>query len=161
MGAVRQFRAERWIVALFATLGALLVGLAVVFAVVAEDKIWAFFCVVLPCAALGLWLLGRVPPLLRTLILIDDAGIDLNVPVWAGGRLQPGQSARLEWGEILRLTHERRVYYPLLFPFAVDEYRLHTTRGDYTLTKNICPEPERVLDAVAARTGLSVVEIGL
>lgn len=160
MSAVCQFRTERWIVALFAALGALLVGLAVAFPLVAKDKIWAFVCVALPCATLGLWMLGRVPPLLRTLILIDDSGITLSLPVWAGGWLRPGQSARLAWDEIRRLTHERRVYYPLLFPFAVDEYRLHTARGDYTLTKNICPEPERIMGAIASRTGRPVEEIG-
>ena len=156
-----DFRASRWVIALFGLLGVALVILAVVFALVAKDKLWALVCVCLPAGLTGLWLLTRVPPLLRTRIVLDESGITLQIPVWAGGWLRRGRLVRLHWSEIVRLTHAQRLYYPMMLPLVVDEYRLYTTQGDFTITKNICPRPQQVMALVAARTGKSVEDLGL
>ncbi|WP_295437873.1 hypothetical protein [uncultured Thiodictyon sp.] len=156
-----DFRASRWVIALFGLLGVALVILAVVFALVAKDKLWALVCVCLPTGLTGLWLLTRVPPLLRTRIVLDESGITLQIPVWAGGWLRRGRLVRLRWSEIARLTHAQRLYYPMMLPLVVDEYRLYTTQGDFTITKNICPRPQQVMALVAARTGKPVEDLGL
>lgn len=161
MESSHDFRASRWVIAFFGLLGVALVILAVVFALVAKDKLWALVCVCLPTGLTGLWLLTRVPSLLRTRIVLDESGITLQIPVWAGGWLRRGRLVRLRWGEIARLTHVQRLYYPMMLPLVVDEYRLDTTQGDFTITKNICPRPQQVMALVAARTGKPVEDLGL
>ena len=161
MSAARVFRTSPWVILAFALLGAALTGLAVAFPLVATDTAWALVCVSLPAGGTGLWLLSRVTRLLGTRILLDDAGITLQIPVWAGGWLRRGQTTRLGWSEVGRLTHGQRQHYPMLLPFVVDEYTLHTAKGAFTITRNICPRPGAIFALVSARVGKPVDEIGL
>ena len=161
MSAMHDFRPSLWVILAFGLLGAALVVLAIAFALVAEDTLWALVLVCLPAACLGLWLLSRAFRLVGTRILLDESGVTLRIPVWAGGWLRRGNTTRVAWEEIRRLTHGQRQHYPALLPMTVDEYTLHTTRGEFTITKNICPRPQRLLAMVAGRTGKPVEEVGL
>jgi hypothetical protein len=49
----------------------------------------------------------------------------------------------------------------MLLPFVVDEFRLHTTQGDFVITRNICPWPQRLMALIATRTGRPVKDLGL
>jgi hypothetical protein len=154
-------RTSRWVILTFGLIGTALLVLATVFAVVAKDKLWALACVCVPAGATGLWLLTRVPRLLRTRVILDDLGISLRIPVWAGGWLRGERMVQLGWTEVRRLTHAQRLCYPMLLPTVVDEYTLHTAQGDFTLTKNICPRPQQIMALIAASTGKQVEDIGL
>jgi hypothetical protein len=161
MAATLDFRTSRWVILCFGLLGAILVVLATLFALVAKDTLWALVCVSMPAAGTGLWLLSRVPRLVSSRIELHESGMTLRIPVWAGGWLRRGHTARLGWADITRLTHGQRQHYPMLLPLVVDEYRVHTAQGDFTITKNICPRPQALMAIVSAHTGRPVEEIGL
>jgi hypothetical protein len=161
MQSMHEFRTSPWVIGVFGALGAALATLAFLFPLAVQDRWWAIASVSLPAGGLGLWLLTRVPLLARTRIRLDEFGIELRIPVWAGGWLRRGPDRRIGWDEITALSHARRPHFPLGPlgpPLPVEEYRLHTVRGQVTITKNICPRPEQILALVAARTALPVQE---
>ncbi|AUB82542.1 hypothetical protein [Candidatus Thiodictyon syntrophicum] len=161
MADCHHFRTSRWVILIFGLLGAALLALAMVFAVVAKDTLCALACVSVPAGGTGLWLLTRVPRLLRTRVVVDEFGITLRLPVWAGGWLRGERAVQLGWSEIERLTHAYRCYYPMLLPMVVDEYTLHTVQGDFMLTRNLCSRPRQIMALIAARTGKPVEDLGL
>ncbi len=154
------FRPSPWTIGVFAALGLTMTGLAVVFPMVARDPWWALACVSLPAGGLGLWLSTRVPILKQTRVRLGESGLDLHIPTWAGGWLRHGRPVLIRWDEIRRLTHAERLYFPMLLPFVVDEFGLHTTQGDFIITRNICAEPRRLLSLIAQRAGIPVQEVG-
>ena len=157
--AVHAFRCATWVICVFGVLGSYFVALALVFCLIAEDKVWGTVLVSLPCGLLGIWLLTRLPGLIRTRIVIDESGITLRIPVWASGLLGKGAEARVRWDEVLRLTRTLRIYHLIPFPFGVEEFALHTAKGRFTITKNIIPHPERVMAIISARTGKPVEDL--
>jgi hypothetical protein len=155
----QTFQTSRWVIWAFGILGLTLVAVAVLFLLVAKDKVWGLVLISLPCGLVGLWMLTRLPGLIRAKIVIDGNDIYLRIPVWASGLLRKGSETRIQWDEILRLTHTIRIHYPFLIPMAVEEYTLHTAKGQSTITKNIIPKPERVMAIISARTGKLLEEL--
>jgi hypothetical protein len=154
-GTVR-YASSRWVVITYATLGVACVALALLLPFVLSDPRVGLLLMSLPLGVLGVWLLRTVPRLARARITLDETGLTLEIPTWAGGRLRQGRGpVHLRWDEVTGLVH-RRVTRPGAYSLVVDEYIIVGRGEEHVLTKNIVPRPEALLQRIGERTGLAV-----
>lgn len=150
------FRASRATAATYALLGLLLAIQSLLFPWVASDKIAGVLLVSLPAGAAAYWLLTRAVLLGKTTIVVSIDGLQLHIPGWEGGWLRPLRNAGLHWRDIQRVSRRRVRYGIAPLRLDVEEYAIESATGTFILTGNICPDVEKVIQAVCQRTGLNV-----
>jgi hypothetical protein len=116
------------------------------------DLLIALLFVTLALLVAGILTLRQAWLRFKTRIVVDDTGLQLSIPTWAGRCASPMLEASVSWSEIERITCQEVGYGPLaMASVTVNEYTLHTPRGRYTLAKAFCPRLQELIETIAHR----------
>ncbi len=142
--------------------GGLLVALAIAFPLLVPQQGWydlvmALLFITVPAAMGGGIVLRQAWLRSQTVIALDDTGLRLRIPTWAGRCAAPLLTAELRWEDIESISHQQVVYGPVaMLSVAADEYTLRTPRGNYTLVKAFCPRVHQVVATIAQRVQVPI-----
>ncbi|HEX4947153.1 MAG TPA: hypothetical protein VFZ34_10835 [Blastocatellia bacterium] len=151
-------RTSRWLFMIFGTLFCF-------FAVVLQcvqypdwaSRAGAFLLLTLPVGAFGLYFLRAGWMLRQSRVMVSDTGVELQIPNWKDGWLFRSVPVQLRWDEICCVRHEQR---PLLTcGKAIDHYWIHSARGTFLLTPDLCREAAEVARLIAERKGCALTEV--
>ncbi|MBS1809727.1 MAG: hypothetical protein JST84_16315 [Acidobacteria bacterium] len=149
------FKGRRSTRMLFAVFGVPLCLLTLTFLLLPLDdwmsRIFAFLFLVLPCGGFGLYFLRAWWMLRQARVVVSETGIELNIPIFKAGWFFRGEPVQLRWEEVCSLDHER--YALMQGGKPIDEYCIHSARGRFVLTKDVCAKVEEVVQLMMARKG--------
>jgi hypothetical protein len=153
------FKGPRTTRILLAVLGTLLCFLAVVFQCLPyEDwtsQIAAFLFLTLPPGLCGLYFLHAAWLLRQARVVVDDEGVELNVPNLKAGWLFRSEPVCLRWDEICCVQHEQELV--IAGGKRLDQYWIHSARGTFLLTEALCREAATAAQLIAMRK--TIIEV--
>lgn len=111
------------------------------------DFVFAFLFLVSPCGGFGWYFLRAWWLLYQARVEVSQEGVALNIPTFKAGWFFRGEPVRLRWDEICCVEHDR--YALMQGGKPIDEYWIHSTRGNFALTKDVCVLAEEVVRLIS------------